>query len=152
MVNHSDDGIINNKNNNISSNNNTAKVQEKKKILLVDDEPDILHILKKGLEREGIYEVDSYDSPKQALQNFKPNHYDLLLLDIKMPEMSGFEVYASIRKSDQRARVCFLTAFETTYHQDYVKQYFPEIKSDCYVHKPITMQNLSAKVKRILAD
>jgi DNA-binding response OmpR family regulator len=123
-----------------------------KKILLVDDEPDILVILEKGLEREGDYEVDSYDDPAEALLNFKPYHYDLLLLDIKMPEMNGYELYDRLRKFDQRAQVCFLTAFESSSYIDGLKKRFPEIKDDCYIHKPITIQNLLGRVNRLLKD
>jgi DNA-binding response OmpR family regulator len=86
-----------------------------------------------------------------ALENFKPSHYDLILLDIKMPEMSGFELCARLRKSDPKARVCFLTAFESSYHNDTVQQqYFPEIEVDCYIHKPITIENLLGKVNSML--
>lgn len=135
-----------------SDSNYSNKLRNMKKILLVDDEPDILVILEKGLEREGGYEVDSYDDPAEALLNFKPHHYDLLLLDIKMPEMNGFELYDRLRKFDQRAHVCFLTAFESSLYLDEVKKPFPEIKADCYIHKPITIQNLLGRVNRLLKD
>jgi DNA-binding response OmpR family regulator len=64
----------------------------KNRILVVDDEPDITLSLKLGLEDNG-FEVDTYNDPLQVLSNFKSNSYDLLLLDIKMPHMNGFELY-----------------------------------------------------------
>jgi two-component system copper resistance phosphate regulon response regulator CusR len=63
-----------------------------KKILIVDDEPDITLTLGKGLEQGG-YDVQAFNDPLVALSNFKQNTYDLLLLDIKMPNMTGFDYY-----------------------------------------------------------
>jgi CheY-like chemotaxis protein len=63
-----------------------------KKILIVDDEPDITLTLGNGLEQGG-YDVHVFNDPLVALSNFKPDTYDLLLLDIKMPNMTGFELY-----------------------------------------------------------
>src|SRR5918992_4704224 len=93
------------------------------KILLVDDDPDIVLTFKTGLESNG-FEVDSYNDPSLALKNFKANFYDLLLIDIRMPGMTGFELYQEINKIDNKAKVCFffnkakvcfITAFELYY-------------------------------------
>jgi DNA-binding response OmpR family regulator len=62
------------------------------RILLVDDEPDVIFTFKKGLESHG-FVVDAFNDPVLALSNFKPGTYDLLLLDVKMPQMNGFELY-----------------------------------------------------------
>jgi CheY-like chemotaxis protein len=77
-----------------------------KKILIVDDEPDVCTVLKKVLEQYG-FNADSYDDPILALENFKAGLYELLLLDIKMPEMKEIE---------NKIKVCFLTASEM-YHE-----------------------------------
>lgn len=69
------------------------------KILLVDDEPDIIFTFKTGLEANG-FVVDAFDDPVLALSNFKPGMYDLLLLDVKMPQINGFELYEKMRKID----------------------------------------------------
>jgi two-component system, OmpR family, response regulator ChvI len=66
-----------------------------KKILIVDDEPDITFTLGKGLEQGG-YDVQVFNDPLAALSNFKPDIYDLLILDIKMPNMTGFELYRKL--------------------------------------------------------
>src|SRR5581483_3163575 len=86
------------------------------RIFLVDDEQDITYSLKKGLENEG-FEVEAFTSPVIALRNYKPGTYDLALLDIRMPEMSGFELFRKIKEKDGKIRVCFITAFEIYYDE-----------------------------------
>jgi two-component system response regulator ChvI len=63
-----------------------------KRILLVDDEPDIIFTIKKILEENG-FKVDSFNDPILALNSYKSNFYDLVILDIKLPKMDGFELY-----------------------------------------------------------
>jgi len=89
---------------------------KKKKVLIVDDEPDINTILKKVFEQNG-FNADSYDNPILALENFKPGSYDILLLDIKMPEMDGFQLYQKMKRIDSKVKVCFLTASEMYYER-----------------------------------
>jgi DNA-binding response OmpR family regulator len=81
----------------------------KRRLLSVDDEQDITSILCSVLEESG-FEVVSFNEPLLALQHFKPRYYHLAILDIKMPDMNGFELYRHIRKKDKRVKVCFLTA------------------------------------------
>jgi two-component system, OmpR family, response regulator ChvI len=99
-----------------------------KKVLIVDDEPDITFTLKKGLEQGG-YDVHVFNDPLMALSNFKPDVYDLLLLDIKMPKMTGFELYRKLKEMDSKVKVCFITAFET-YYEKFRQEFYPleEIK------------------------
>ena len=86
------------------------------RILLVDDEPDVTISIKLGLEtQEKGFVVDISNDPIEALANFKAESYDLLLLDIKIPQMNGFELYEKIRKIDNKIKVCFITAFEVYY-------------------------------------
>ena len=75
----------------------TTKKNEKKKILIVDDESDITLALKMYLESQGFH-IDTFTDPTRALSQFKPGFYDLLIFDIKMPEMNGFELYKEIKK------------------------------------------------------
>jgi DNA-binding response OmpR family regulator len=86
-----------------------AKAKDKQKILLVDDEIDITLSLKLFLEENG-FEVDTYNNPSLAIANYKPGLYNLLILDIKMPQLDGFELYERIHKLDKNANVFFLTA------------------------------------------
>jgi DNA-binding response OmpR family regulator len=84
--------------------------------LVVDDEPDITLALRLGLESQG-FQVDAFNDPTEALSNFRSDLYDLLLLDIKIPSMNGYELYDEMKKIDDKVKICFLTAFETCYDE-----------------------------------
>jgi DNA-binding response OmpR family regulator len=86
-----------------------TKVKAKRKVLLVDDEIDITIALKLFLEENG-FEVEAYNKPSLAIANYRPGIYHVLLLDIKMPQIDGFELYKRIHKMDNNANVFFLTA------------------------------------------
>jgi DNA-binding response OmpR family regulator len=118
----------------------------KKKILFVDDEPDITWLSKTVLERNG-FEVQAFESPMSVLENFKPGSYDLLLIDIKMREMDGFELYDKLRKMDNNINVCFLTAAQE-YYDKYKERYSSE---ECFITKPITLKNLVNTINSILS-
>jgi DNA-binding response OmpR family regulator len=114
------------------------------RILIVDDEQDITSILKKGLEKYG-YEIDVFNDPLLALSSFRAGLYDLVLLDIRMPKMDGFELYQRITQLDSKTKVCFMTAFEVYY--DALRELFPDsYESLCFIRKPIAIQDF---VKRI---
>lgn len=82
---------------------------DKKKILIVDDEEDITFIFKIILEDAG-FEVETYNDPQKALNNFKKNFYNLVLLDLKLPVLSGIELYYKILEIDNCVKICFLTS------------------------------------------
>ena len=110
-----------------------------KKILVVDDEPDITSSIKRGLERND-FQVDAYTDPQKALSEFKSGVYDLLLIDIRMPKLSGFELYREIKKKNDHAKICFFTAFEVYYEE--FKKVFPTLDVKCFIRKPITINDL----------
>jgi two-component system, OmpR family, response regulator ChvI len=122
-------------------------IEGKNRILIVDDEPDIARLFKLGLERQGGFEVDVYNDPIVALSNYRPGIYNLLLLDIKMPEMNGLELYQSIREKDKggEIKVCFITAFEESYNE--FERLFPKLQIDCFIRKPISIDKLVEAVK-----
>jgi len=134
----------------LSSRNNIAHTTEKSRILVVDDDPDIAQLYKLILESDG-YVVNSFNDPLLALSNYKAGAYELLLLDIKMPHMNGFELYRQIRLADSHAKVCFISAFEE-YHTEFKKS-FPNLKEeDCFIRKPIGLESLTKKVRSLLHD
>ncbi|MFL6339882.1 MAG: response regulator [Nitrososphaeraceae archaeon] len=115
------------------------------RIMVVDDEQDIARLFTIALQDNGFI-VDVFNDPLSALSNYKAGLYDLLLLDIRMPTMNGFELYQKIRDIDDRAEVCFITAYEEFLHD--FKRLFPVLEEvDCFVTKPIEMHNLVKIVK-----
>jgi CheY-like chemotaxis protein len=140
------------------------------RILIVDDEEDVTFFLKEALEDYGGFEVVTYNDPLLALSSFdndktKPSAYDLILLDIKMPKMDGFELYQELQKridapgesnigrgeqgkDGKKTKICFMTAFEVYF--DALKELFPDsYPSMCFIKKPSSAQDL---IKRITKE
>lgn len=111
------------------------------KILVVDDESDITLSIKNGLTNNG-FEVNAYTEPEKALSDFKPNVFDLSLIDFRMPKMNGFELYSGIKKKEDSAKVCFLTAFEI----EEFKKLFLTLGAQCFIRKPITIKDLVSHI------
>ncbi|HEX7141495.1 MAG TPA: response regulator [Nitrososphaeraceae archaeon] len=122
-----------------------------KKILLIDDEPDVTYTIKKILEDNG-FKVDSFNDPILALNYYKVNFYDLLILDIKMPKMDGFELYTKIREKEPKVKICFLTAI-ATFNEEFRKIRLTlgkTINEDYFIQKPINMEDLTKKLTSIM--
>jgi two-component system, OmpR family, response regulator ChvI len=117
----------------------------KKRIMLVDDEPDIILGLKIGLEDNG-FVVDAFNDPELALSNFKAGSYDLLLLDIRMPKMNGFESYLKMKKMDSKVKVFFITASEMYYYEELTKEALARIGAKRVIRKPITIDDLIKEI------
>ena len=122
--------------------------QLKRRVLIVDNEPDITFVFKMGLEDKGFI-VDAFEDPVLALSNFKSNYYDIILLDIGMPQMNGFELYENIINIDNNAKICFLTASEAL-HANLIEKYLKTIEPahPCLIAKPIEMDDLVEKVNK----
>jgi len=121
-----------------------------KRVLVVDDEPDTCLVLKSVLE-EDRFLVDSFNDPLLALKNFRASLYDLLLLDIKMPTMNGYELFIRIRNIDSKVKVCFLTALSE--YQDYLgfkKNLSPDAVEKCVIAKPIDNGSLLDRINGII--
>ena len=128
---------------------NSEKNEEKSpRILIVDDEEDIRNVITMGLRREG-FEVESSGDPAQVAASYRPGSYDLVLLDIRMPGMNGFELYRKIRARDSQVRVCFITAFEIYF--DEFRRVFPKLRVSCFVRKPVTLSKLAQALRDELA-
>jgi DNA-binding response OmpR family regulator len=116
-----------------------------KKILIVDDDPDITNTFTIGLEDTGLFAVEAYNDSVEALSNFQPNLYDFILLDIKMPGMSGFELFDKIKKLDSKVKVCFISAYDP--YSDELKEEFLSLKIECFIPKPIQIKELVERIK-----
>lgn len=117
-----------------------------KRILFVDDEPDIKEAFRMGLENRG-FKVDAFTDPFLALSDFKKNpaSYDMVILDIKMPTMDGFELYRQIRRIKDKVKVIFFSATER-YFED-LKNLFPAIDKRQFIRKPITIDDFVREVR-----
>jgi DNA-binding response OmpR family regulator len=122
--------------------------QGRKKILVVDDEADLTMLCNLALENHG-FKVDTFNDPQEALSNYKPGYYDLVILDIKMPKMDGFQLYDEIKKKDRKAKVCFLTASEL-YYEEFRKREYDAIDDNLFLRKPIENEELLKEVNRII--
>jgi DNA-binding response OmpR family regulator len=119
-------------------------------ILVVDDEPDITSTLKMSLEDNGFI-VHAFNNPILALENFRKRLYDLLILDIKMPKMNGFQLYTKIKNIDNKVKVCFLTALSELHeYEQFRKEVFPKAGERHFIQKPIRNEDMVTRVKEIL--
>jgi DNA-binding response OmpR family regulator len=120
-------------------------MMKRKRILLVDDDRDILTTYEKGLEESGLFEVDTFDDPEEALSNFKNGLYDCLIIDIRLPKIDGFELYDKMKAIDDKVKICFITAYEVNYRA--LRQVFPEPNLECFIQKPIEISKLVGRIK-----
>jgi DNA-binding response OmpR family regulator len=122
-----------------------------KKILLVDDEPDVTYTIKKIVEDNG-FKADSFNDPILALNYYKVDFYDLVILDIKMPKMDGFQLYTKIREKDPKVKICFLTVI-ATFNEEFRKIRLALgkiINEDYFIQKPVDMEDLLKKLTSIM--
>ena len=131
-----------------------------KRILVVDDEPDVTLTFKVGLEGyhygandnddnndKTRFEVYTYNNPSEALSEFKPHFYDLMLVDVYMPNMNGFQLCEKILELDVNIRVCFISAAEINIEA--LREVYPKVSFGCFMKKPVAIEYL---VKRLLAE
>ena len=118
-----------------------------KNILFIDDEKDVTFTIKTILEQTGLFHVDTLTDPDLALKRFKPNFYALVLIDIMMPKMDGFELYEQLKKIDPDVKVCFLTAREM-YHHEVMEVKHCALNEDLFLQKPISNENLVREIDK----
>ncbi len=133
---------------NQSHSGNRENKVKKKRICIVDDEADIILLCKLVLEDAG-FNVYTFTDSLQALSNFKPNFYDLVILDIKMPNMDGFELCKKINEIDNKTKVCFLTASEM-YYETFRKRDHCKTDKNLFLRKPIENDELVKKINKII--
>ena len=129
-----------------------------KKILVVDDEPDVTLTFKVGLEGyhygnhddnndKTRFEAYTYNDPIAALLEFKPHFYDLMLVDVYMPDINGFQLCEKILELDVNIKVCFISAAEINIEA--LREVYPKVSFGCFIKKPVSIEYL---VKRLLAE
>jgi CheY-like chemotaxis protein len=119
------------------------------RILVVDDEPDINLVIKKMLERQRGFLVDSFDDPNSVLRSFSPGSYDLLILEIRTRNMNGIDLYNRIRKKDDNIKVCFMSA--SNYYEEIRNRLAPsdEVNSS-FLQKPFQSEELLRCVDKLI--
>jgi CheY-like chemotaxis protein len=122
-----------------------------KNILLVDNEADITYALENALENYG-YSIYSFNDSMLALNSYKSNFYDLVILDIKMPKMDGFELYNKIKERDPEVKICFLTASELFYEEFRKTRYMlgEKLGEEYFIQKPIKTDELVQKMNVLM--
>jgi len=121
------------------------------RIMVVDDEKDILSIIKRGLESKKRFEVDTFIDAEDALNSIKSkpiDYYDLVLTDIRMPKINGFELYRRIKENNPEMKVVFITAFEI--NREEFSKVIPSVGVLDFISKPVSMANLVTKLQTIL--
>jgi DNA-binding response OmpR family regulator len=114
----------------------------------VDDEPDLTSLIKMALESAG-FSVNVFNNSADAIRDFKPHFYDLVMLDIVMPKMDGFDLYKELKKLDPDVKVCFLTASEK-YREDLREGEYQTLSKDLFIQKPLSIKDLRKEIhKRI---
>ena len=135
----------------LQDNNNkqiiTRSTSTKKRILIVDDEPDITLTFKIVLESTGLYDVHTFNEPLKALANIKAHLYDLVISDIKMPKMNGYEFCQRVKEIDNNIIICFLTASED-YYCNIVNH--NQRRSEYFIRKPIEIAEFTKQINSIL--
>jgi CheY-like chemotaxis protein len=125
-----------------------------KRLLIVDDNADITTTFKAGIEDSNNsadvnkrIEVYTSNDPVLALSEFKSNFYDLLLLDINMPDMNGFELCEKMLAIDIDVKVCFMSSGRI--NREALRDIYPAISVGCFIRKPVSIDYL---IKRIMSE
>jgi DNA-binding response OmpR family regulator len=129
-----------------------ATQSKKRRILVVDDEVDITLSLKTVLEGDQ-FQVDSFNDSVSAFNSFKAGVYDLVILDIKMPKMNGFQLYREIKNIDGNVKVCFLTALSEMHnYEEFKREVFPKAGERYFIQKPVENQTLLKRLNEIIVQ
>jgi DNA-binding response OmpR family regulator len=127
----------------------TNEDKKKNRIMIVDDDPDICVTLSEVFKDNG-FAADSFTDPHLALNSFVAGLYDLLLLDIKMSKMDGFELYQKIKKVDGKSKACFLTAADVRYGMLSEEKGFFALDKELFLQKPIESAKLISEIRKLL--
>lgn len=118
-------------------------------VLIIDDGPDVATAFKLGIENTNKrIVVDAFSDPRKALSNFLPNFYDLLLVDINMPCMNGFQLSERILDIDINVKICYMSSGEINCNA--LGEIYPAISLGCFIKKPVTIDYLIDRISKEL--
>lgn len=141
----------NNRTTRIDATSTNKKEQFWKRILIIDDDPDITTTFKMGIEDANSItpnrriEVHTYNDPTAALSEFQPNFFDLLLADINLPHMNGFQISEKLLELDVNVRVCFMSSGEI--NREALREIYPAVSLGCFIKKPVNLDYLIERIK-----
>jgi DNA-binding response OmpR family regulator len=121
-----------------------------KRVLIVDDDADITITFKTAIEDNNAtltkkIEVHTSNNPVMVLSDFKPNFYDLLLVDINMPHMNGFELCEKILAIDINVKICFMSSGEI--NREALREIYPSLTVGCFMRKPMIIDDLLERIR-----
>lgn len=121
-----------------------------KRIMIVDASDDV-NLTFKGVlsESDRRLRVESFNDP-DALREFRPDYYHLVIIDILMPKMNGFELYNRLKKLDSNVKICFMTTGSEIILREFAKEAFPDFDLNCFIRKPIANEDLLKRVQEVL--
>ena len=122
-----------------------------KRIMIVDASDDVNLTFRIVLrESDKRLRVESFNDPVEALREFRPDFYHLVIIDILMPKMNGFELYNRLKKLDSNVKICFMTTGSEIFLREFAKEAFPELDLNCFIRKPIANEDLLKRVQEVL--
>ena len=122
-----------------------------KRIMIVDACDDVNLAFKVDLsESDRRLRVQSFTDPVDALREFRPDFYHLVIIDILLPKMNGFELYDKLRKLDSKVKICFMTTGSEIFIKEFIKEAFPELDANGFIKKPIANEDLVKRVQEAL--
>jgi DNA-binding NtrC family response regulator len=120
-------------------------IPRKRRIIIIDDDPDITKTFSLVLEDSGLYEVETFNNPSAALRSFRPDYYDLALLDIRMPNINGFALSEKMEKIDKKAKICFISAFDI--EDKVLREQYPSLEVKSFLPKSIAINVLLGRLE-----
>ena len=122
-----------------------------KRIMIVDASDNVNLTFRIVLrESDKRLRVESFNDPVEALREFRPDFYHLVIIDILMPKMNGFELYNRLKKLDSNVKICFMTTGSEIFLREFAKEAFPELDLNCFIRKPIANEDLLKRVQEVL--
>jgi CheY-like chemotaxis protein len=124
----------------------------KKRILIIEDDSEVRKSFELVLEDSGLFQVVTFSDPMLALSNFRPDLYDMVLIDIMMPNVDSFKLYDKMKSIDNNLKVCFITMYDNEETYKGLRNQYPTLERECIVSKSVSTGDLIDKVKMQLED
>jgi CheY-like chemotaxis protein len=124
-------------------------VKKNSSVLLIDDDKDVLTVLKRSLDIKGL-NTQGFTNPLLGIEHFRNNaaNYDIVVTDIRMQEMNGFEIARTVKKIRPDIKIAFITAFEI--NKSEFEKVLPSTNVDAFITKPVTLSTFAETIKGLV--